>query len=178
MELLDLAVKEIHQHHPYSTKLDRSVEHYLHYVEGTTGKAAELIDIEEFIAYLDHAHILGLRGSDTWSDQGNEDELILRWGIGAALHHATPAPERLPSMYLQFAQRLRPGDCIISFNYDMVLETALDAAGVPYRRFPHRFTECLRKPLHSGHRTRWAGGLALKGPWLHRLGRPLGVRSG
>jgi len=35
-----------------------------------------------------------------WSGESNEDQLMLRGGIGAVLHHATPAAADLPSPYL------------------------------------------------------------------------------
>jgi hypothetical protein len=47
----------------------------------------------------------------------------------------------LPDLYLRFAENLRPGDIIVTFNYDLILERALDAIGTPYRRFPSRFEE-------------------------------------
>src|SRR5258708_39106843 len=65
-------------------------------------------------------HILGLRGGDTWSEEGNEDQLMLRWGIGAVLHHATPDVTDLPVQYSHFAKQLWPTDCVVTFNYDRV----------------------------------------------------------
>lgn len=141
-ELLPLALDEIHQHFPGATKLDKSLERYRRYLLDTTDASPEPIDVEQFCAFLDHEHVLGLRGSDTWSDQGNEDQLMLRWGIGAALHHATPPVANLPAPYLHFASELRPGDCVVTFNYDRVLEDALEAVGTPYRRFPMRYSAC------------------------------------
>ena len=72
---------------------------------------------------------------------------MLRWGIGSVLHSATPAAADLPSSYLRFAERLRPGDCVVTFNYDRILEIALDTAGTPYRRFPMRYIACY--DMHS-----------------------------
>ena len=146
-ELLDLVIAEIHRHFPDATKLDKSLERYRRYVADTTGTPTDLVDIEQFCAYLDHEHVLGLRGSDTWSEDGNEDQLMLRWGIGSVLHHATPRVADLPARYLDFAKLLRPRDCVVTFNYDRLLEDALDAAGTPYRRFPSRYTACY--DMHS-----------------------------
>lgn len=139
-ELLDLVLVEIHRHFPGETKLDKSVVRYREFLKATTGEDGP-IDIEEFGAYLDHAHILGLRGNDTWSEEGNEDQLMLRWGIGAVLHHATPAAADLPDVYHRFAAWLRPGDCVVTFNYDRIVESVLEAAGTPYRRFPSRWLD-------------------------------------
>ena len=141
-ELLDLTLHEIHRHFPGETKLDKSLASYRRFVAETTDGSPRVVDIEKFCAYLDHEHFLGLRGSDTWSREGNEDQLMLRWGIGAVLSRATPAVADLPARYLDLAKRLRPLDCVVTFNYDRLLEDALDAVGTPYRRFPARFARC------------------------------------
>ena len=138
-ELLSLVITEIHQRFGPDTKLDESLRRYRRYVAETTGKSSEPVDIEQFRAFLDHEHILGLRGSDTWSSEGNEDQLMLRWSIGSVLHRATPPLGRLPSQYLTFARQTRPRDCIVTFNYDLVLESVRGGASVLYRRFPSRY---------------------------------------
>ena len=41
------------------------------------------IDLEEFMSYLDMEHFLGLRSRDTWSEEGNEPQLMInRKAIG------------------------------------------------------------------------------------------------
>jgi hypothetical protein len=52
----------MHRHFPDATKLDKSLDRYRRYVEETTGGTADPVDIEQFCAYLDHEHIIGLRG--------------------------------------------------------------------------------------------------------------------
>jgi hypothetical protein len=124
------------------TKLDKSIDRYRAYLGATTGQSPEKLNFEELATYLDHEHVLGLRGSDTWSDEGNEDQLMLRWGIGAVLNRMTPRPDAVPDLYIDFARRMRGGDVVVTFNYDLVLERSLEAAGVSYRRFPHRYSGC------------------------------------
>lgn len=138
-DLLDLVLERIHRHYPFRTKLDKSLDHFHRYVSDITGTEPNTIDIEQFCSFLDYEHILGLRGSDTWSFEGNEDQLILRWGIGLTLHEFTSSIDEVPPQYLMFAERLKPADCIVTFNYDLILEKALDAVGKPYWRFPNRF---------------------------------------
>jgi hypothetical protein len=50
-----------------------------------------------------------------------------------------PPSNIIPELYLEFARRLQPDDCIITFNYDVLLERSLDAVGKPYRLFPYRY---------------------------------------
>jgi hypothetical protein len=120
------------------TKLDRSIGRYRCYLEATAGESPRNLNFEDLETHLDHEHLLGLRGSDSWSDEGNEDQLMLRWGIGAILNRMTPRQDKIPELYVDFAQRLRAGDVVVTFNYDRILERSLEAAGVPYRRFACR----------------------------------------
>jgi hypothetical protein len=139
-ELLDLVLDELARLGGQS-HLHRSVEAYLDYMEATTGMKPEPINIEAFAAYLDYQHAFGMLGSDTWSEEGNRDQFLLRWGIGRVLHRLTPSVEKLPDLYLRFAERLRPRDVVVTFNYDLVLERSLEQVGIPYRRFPNRYID-------------------------------------
>jgi hypothetical protein len=99
------------------------------------------IDFEEFLGFLDIEFFLGLRGGDTWSDDGNETQVVIKSFIGQILAERTPQPENIPELYLNFARHLQPNDFIVTFNYDVLLERALDRVGKPYRLFPHRYTK-------------------------------------
>jgi hypothetical protein len=121
----------------------RDLEIFRKYKEAVDGSApsSESIDFEEFISFLDVEHYLGLRGSDTWSSEGNETQVVLKRYIGQIIWEVTPRSKNIPSLYLDFARRLRGGDTVITFNYDTLLEESLDAVGQPYRLFRERFTE-------------------------------------
>lgn len=98
------------------------------------------IDFEEFLGFLDVEFFLGLRGGDTWSDDGNETQVLIKTLIGEILTERTPQPAHIPELYLEFARRLQPDDLVLTFNYDVLLERALDSVGKPYRLFPNRFS--------------------------------------
>ena len=100
---------------------------------------ADDVDFEEFLGYLDVEFFLGLRGSDTWSDDGNESQVVVKTLIGQILTERTPQPTEIPDLYLEFAKRLCPNDWIITFNYDILLERALERVGKPFRLFPFRY---------------------------------------
>lgn len=120
-----------------TSHLERDLERYEDYLADT--EPGRDFDLEEFGAWLDWEHTLRLRGSDTWSDEGNESTLQLRWAIGHVLHRAMP--EILPDVYLAFASRLTTSDVVLTLNYDRLMERALDEVGLPYRRFPARYSE-------------------------------------
>jgi hypothetical protein len=116
---------------------------YLRYLQETGGYAVsdDQVDFEGFLAFLDIEHRLGFAGSDTWSDDGNETQIIVKQLIGKILHERTPAADKLPVQYYKFAEQLAPGDFVLTFNYDVLLERALAHVGKPFRLFPNRYSE-------------------------------------
>ena len=119
---------------------------YLDFINVCKGKGVSEseLDVEDFVAYLDVEHRLGFLGKDTWSRDGNKSQLLIRkliaYIICLAQRHATRNDLEL---YRQFVSRLRPGDYILTFNYDTILETVFDELGVDYRLFPDAYTQVL-----------------------------------
>ena len=124
-----------------ASKFRASLENYIEYQRRCFGKSLtfETVNFEQFCGYLDIEHHLGLLGSDTWSTQGNEAQVIIKMLIAQILTERTPASNKIPKLYIDFAKQLKPYDRILTFNYDILLERALDAAGVPFRLYPHRY---------------------------------------
>lgn len=141
VELFAEVRRRIESRYGRDTKFQRDVEDYLEYRKACDGMDLQepAIDLEELMSFLDIEHFLKLRGSDTWSQEGNESQLMIRKAIGEVIHGRTPPADRLPDAYYRFAERLSPHDTIITFNYDILLERALEHVGQPYRLFPNRF---------------------------------------
>jgi hypothetical protein len=146
MELFAEVHRSIELRYGRDTKFHKDVENYLEYRKfcDDVELEEERLDLEEFISYLDIEHFLKLRGSDTWSQEGNESQLMIRKAIGQVIHERTPPANRLPDAYYQFARLLSPHDVVITLNYDNLLERALEYVGKPYRLFPHRFKSISR----------------------------------
>jgi hypothetical protein len=127
--------------------LERDLGRYLRYLERCEGRSEspEGINYEEFLGFLDLGHYLGLKGKDTFSSDGNESQLMIRNGIAQVLRERTPVAP-LP-LYRRFARQLTVTDWVMTFNYDTILENALEAEGIPYRLFPHRYSDV--GPLYS-----------------------------
>ena len=102
------------------------------------------IDVEDFIAYLDVEHRLGFLGKDTLSRDGNASQLLIRKMIAYVISSAQrDASYEDLELYREFARRLQPGDYILTFNYDTILETVFDELRVDYRMFPDVYTQVL-----------------------------------
>ena len=91
--------------------------------------------------FLDIEHYLGLRGGDTWSEDGNEGTIFVKYSIGQILARYEDKLGTIPDLYLKFAELLEPNDIVITFNYDTLLERALSAVGKPFRLAPYRYKE-------------------------------------
>ncbi|MDD2943690.1 MAG: hypothetical protein PHC51_12080, partial [bacterium] len=140
-ELYSLVRQHIVDRHGHDTKFTRDVQDYLDYSTacGHSGQSEENLDLEQLMSYLDIEHYLGFRGSKTWSQEGNESQLMIRKAIGHVIHSRTPPPDTIPEIYLRFAEALSVHDTVLTLNYDLVLENALRAVGKPFRRYPNRF---------------------------------------
>ncbi len=126
------------------------LDYYIDFRRRADGKALnrEQVNFEEFLGFLDVEHYLGLRGSDTWSEDGNETQVVIKTQIGKILSRRMPEPGKIPAVYLRFAEKLQPSDLILTFNYDLLLERSLESVGKPYRLFPRRY-ESVRKHIST-----------------------------
>lgn len=118
-------------------KFNSDLSEYIDYRSASAGKTIRVQDVnfEEFLGFLDVQHLLGLRGKETWSADGNEGTVVAKTLIGSVLAEHMIGLKSVPDLYLNFARRLRPGDIVLTFNYDTLLERALDEVGSPYRLF-------------------------------------------
>ena len=124
-----------------AAKFRKDLEAYISYRRECDGReiSVDKVDFEDFMKFLDIEHYLGVRGSDTWSEDGNEGTIVTKTLIGKILADKLNKLTKMPDLYLEFASRLEPNDIVITFNYDTLLEKALDQVGKPYRLFPYRY---------------------------------------
>ncbi len=97
------------------------------------------IDLERVLAYSHRKHYLRLLGSDEYFAHGSRSIVAARPAIQRILIQATP--NAIPSLYRDYALRLRPHDVVLTFNYDTLLEQALDDIGKPYSLTPESWLE-------------------------------------
>lgn len=141
-DLYGLVKSRIESVHGTDTKFHRSLDEFIDYKQSTcnVNVTHDEVDLEEFMSFLDIEHYLWLEGSDTFSSQGNGAQLLIKKFIGQIIHERTPDGQDLPSEYIEFAQNLKSTDVVITLNYDVILERALESVGKSYRLFPHRFS--------------------------------------
>ena len=104
------------------------------------------LDLERILAYSHRKHYLRLLGSEEYFEHGSRSIAAARTAIQRILIQTTPSDT--PTLYRDFAERLCPNDVVLTFNYDTLLEQALDAIGKPYTLTPEWWLE--KEPIESG----------------------------
>ncbi len=120
-ELFQEVRKRVKNLYGSGNQLEHDLHYYFEYLKDAEGfnDSVDEIDVERFLSFLDIEHYLGLKGSDTWSVEGNETQLLIKHTIGyVLLNHM---PEKIPELYKSFASKLNPSDYVLTFNYDTLL---------------------------------------------------------
>lgn len=105
------------------------------------------LDLERVLAYSLRKHYLRLLGSDENFEEASSSIVAVRTAIQSALILSTPTVTT--NLYLEFARRLTPNDVILTFNYDTLLEQALDDVGKPYSLTPEWWLQSRPNAPHS-----------------------------
>jgi hypothetical protein len=148
-QLFNEIILEAQKRGLYEKQLKYDLDSYHEYYRNVSGiEPTEPINLEDFVSFLDIQHYLGLRGSDTWSVNGNESQVIIKNLIAFVLHsHQNKISEEKFLLYEKFAEQLKPQDWIFTFNYDTIVEKALKQKGIPYRLYPTRYKKVNTGPI-------------------------------
>jgi len=68
-------------------------------------------------------------GGERWSNAGSREKLTLRYYLAKTIVRMTPTGDDIPDLYIQFAQQLTCDDIVITFNWDILLELAIERVG-------------------------------------------------
>jgi len=90
------------------------------------------IDFSDLCTFLEYVELREYGGGERWSDAGSREKLGLRFYLSKTLVEHTPRAEDIPPLNLDFARQLHERDIVISFNWDGLLEVALQRLGKPY----------------------------------------------
>ena len=99
----------------------------------------EEIDLERVLAFSHRRHYLGLEGSNVMFAYGSTTNVFVNREIQKILIRDTPL--NIPNLYKKFTYKLTPFDTVFTFNYDTLLEQALDDIGKPYTLTPEWWLE-------------------------------------
>lgn len=96
------------------------------------------LDLSQICTFLDYQELREYGGGERWSDAGSRENLAFKYYLAKEVALRTPAVEALPELYRKFAEQLHPGDIVISFNWDTLLELSIEAVG---QRYSYEITE-------------------------------------
>ncbi len=128
-ELLSLALKLMGQEIPDFAERIRS------FYDIAVNDAAALDStsiISNLCTLLEYNELREHGGGERWSDGGSREKLALKFYLAKALTLRTPSPKEVPDLYVKFVQQLRKEDVVLSFNWDCLLEAALEKAERAY----------------------------------------------
>jgi hypothetical protein len=92
----------------------------------------ESLSISELCTFLEYLELREHGGGERWSHAGSREKCALRFYLSKTMAELTPESNRIPKLYLDFAKQLHSYDIVISFNWDCLLELALQKVGKPY----------------------------------------------
>ena len=137
LECVRREVRPRFQRHDWEGPLEEEIEEWTELYPG------QAINLERVLAYSHRKHYLRLIGSKEYFEHGSRSIDAARTVIQKVLIETTP--RATPDLYRAFVERLSPRDVVITFNYDTLLEQALDDNGTPYTLTPEWWLESQRE---------------------------------
>ena len=136
-DLLERVREDVRSFFQYRGRWDGALEQEIE--EWSSLYPGEPMDLERVLAYSHRKHYLRLLGSDEYFSHGSRSIVATRQAIQQILIQTTPSDT--PKLYRDFAQQLCPRDVVLTFNYDTLLEQALDDIGKLYTLTPEWWLE-------------------------------------
>lgn len=90
------------------------------------------LNFSELCTFLEFIELREYGGGERWSENGSREKLALRYYLAKTIVASTPPASKVPVLYREFANILRPRDMVITFNWDGLVEASLQAVGKPY----------------------------------------------
>ena len=137
-ELWKLVLNQANIEQPFYDLLKPDIQAYLKYQKKVHDKEinVEDIEIEDLISYLDVEHFLRLKGNDTFSEEGNRGQIILKNLIAKVIFKVQKSiSSEALELYDNFCSFLHETDVIINFNYDTLIENSLERVNKPFRLY-------------------------------------------
>lgn len=110
------------------------VERYARQSMGLTSNDSDIstVSFSKLCTFLEFIELTEYGGGERWSENGSREKLALRFYLAKVLVARTPKHHEIPELYRAFAAQLHPQDFVISFNWDGLLEAAIEAVGKRY----------------------------------------------
>ncbi|MEP1383094.1 MAG: hypothetical protein ABJK64_04800 [Paraglaciecola sp.] len=91
-----------------------------------------IVGFSELCTFLEYIELKEYGGGERWSENGSKEKINLRYFLAKTLIELTPEKEDIPKIYIDFVNELHERDIILSFNWDPLLERALEFVNKEY----------------------------------------------
>lgn len=105
-----------------------------------SGQCLDAAGFSKLSSFLHYIEMRNFGGGERWSDAGDRELLTLKYFISKRISQVTP--DTLPELYLKFAEQLDCYDHVMTFNWDCLLEKALQKIGKKYTYNPFEVDWC------------------------------------
>lgn len=127
--LLPLAAKLFRQEAP---GLYQRVGNYADQVDVNLSGSPDAEDLARLCTHLEFIELREHAGGERFSSDGSREKLALKFFLAKAIALSTPDVTNIPAHYIDFARALTPSDIVVTFNWDLLLERAIDQSGGSY----------------------------------------------
>lgn len=132
VKLLQLAMKKFSEECPgLFQRVDNYARECTQY-NGNDELDYSKVDFSHLCTFLEYIELREYGGGERWSSEGSKEKLALRFYLAKTIAEHTPHNDDIPQIYIDFANQIRERDVIISFNWDCLLEIALNKVGKTY----------------------------------------------
>ncbi len=90
------------------------------------------VNFSNMCTFLEFQELREYAGGERWSDLGSREKLALRFYLSKCLMEHTPVGGDIPELYINFAKQLHYRDIVLTFNWDVLLELALQQSRKQY----------------------------------------------
>ncbi|MCJ8321361.1 MAG: hypothetical protein MJK12_17110 [Colwellia sp.] len=90
------------------------------------------VSFSELCTFLEYIELKEFGGGERWTKNGSKEKLNLRYYLAKTIILSTPEEDEIPQIYLDFVEELHETDVVLSFNWDPLLERALNKVGKAY----------------------------------------------
>ncbi|QYI99715.1 hypothetical protein KUV46_10185 [Thalassovita mediterranea] len=94
--------------------------------------ASSAADFARLCTLLDFIELREHGGNERYSEHGSRERVPLKRCLAQAIALSTPEIADTPQLYLNFAANLDSNDIVLTFNWDCLLENALEQIGKPF----------------------------------------------
>ncbi len=135
--LLKLTMDKFQKESKISQRIDNYARSYKNLKDGEIIDYSQ-INFSELCDFLEFIELKEYGAGERYKDYGSREKISLRYYLAKTIAEHTPINNKIPELYIKFAEQLHDKDIILSFNWDLLLEASLIKVG---KKYTYNFAE-------------------------------------